>query len=110
MIVRIAEIQVNPLNLDKYLECARIVGAESVVKEPGVIAIFPMEEKRKQGQIRVLEIYADEVAYQAHLQTPHFQKYKTSTLSMVEKLELVDMNPLDAKAMPSIFRKLKKTK
>ncbi|WP_337427997.1 hypothetical protein [Parasutterella sp.] len=40
------------------------------------------------------------------MQTPHFLTYKTSTLSMVEKLDLVDMNPLDEAAMPLIFKKL----
>ena len=94
MIVRIAEIQVDPANLDEYLERARTIGADSVANEPGVIAIFPMQDKRNPGQIRILEIYADEAAY------------KTSTLSMVEKLDLVDMNPLDEAAMPLIFKKL----
>lgn len=110
MIVRIAEIQVDPSNLDEYLERARTIGAESVVKEPGVIAIFPMQEKRNPGQIRILEIYVDEAAYQAHLQTPHFLTYKMSTLSMVEKLDLIDMNPLDEAAMPLIFKKLGESK
>jgi len=53
-----------------------------------------------------VEIYKNEEAYKAHLQTPHFLKYKTSTLSMVKKLDLVDMTPLDEQAMPLIFKKL----
>ncbi len=35
MIVRIAEIQVDPANLEEYLERARTIGAESVSEEPG---------------------------------------------------------------------------
>ncbi len=65
---------------------------------------------RNPGKIRILEIYEDEAAYQAHLQTPHFLTYKISTLSMVEKLDLVDMNPLDEAAMPLIFKKLAERK
>ena len=42
----------------------------------------------------ILEIYADRAAYESHLQTPHFRKYKQGTLSMVRELELVDVNPL----------------
>lgn len=30
----------------------------------------------------------------SHLKTPHFQKYKKGTLSMVKELELIDMKPL----------------
>lgn len=102
--------QVDPANLEEYLERARTIGAESVSEEPGVIAIFPMQDKRNPGKIRILEIYEDEAAYQAHLQTPHFLTYKISTLSMVEKLDLVDMNPLDEAAMPLIFKKLAERK
>lgn len=54
MIVRIAEIQVDPANLDEYLERARTIGADSVANEPGVIAIFPMQDKRNPGQIRIV--------------------------------------------------------
>jgi len=35
-------------------------------------------------QIRILEIYAGREAYQSHLRTPHFEKYKTTTLKMVK--------------------------
>ena len=54
MIVRITEIQVDPANLDEYLERARTIGADSVANESGVIAIFPMQDKRNPGQIRNL--------------------------------------------------------
>ena len=49
MIVRIAEIQVDRSQLEEYLKQARTVGAESVSKEPGVIAIFPMGREAKPG-------------------------------------------------------------
>lgn len=42
----------------------------------------------------ILEIYADRTAYESHLKTPHFQKYKQGTLEMVKELELVDTTPL----------------
>ena len=38
-------------------------------------------------------------AYQAHLQTPHFLHYKTSTLKMVKSLKLVEMSALDSESM-----------
>ena len=44
--------------------------------------------------ITILEIYADTTAYKAHLQTPHFIKYKTGTKDMVKSLELVATVPL----------------
>lgn len=74
--------------------------------EPGVISIFPMFEKAHPEQVRIVEIYADRAAYEAHLKTPHFLKYKTTTLAMVQKLELVEMDAIDPETMPLIFSKL----
>ena len=45
-------------------------------------------------QLTILEIYADRAAYERHIKTPHFQKYKQGTLAMVRKLELLDQIPL----------------
>lgn len=42
----------------------------------------------------ILEIYADRAAYESHITTPHFRKYKEGTLDMVLSLELVDVVPL----------------
>ena len=46
--------------------------------------------KSDPAQIRIFEIYADAAAYEAHLQTPHFKKYKTGTQGMVKSLVLVE--------------------
>ena len=105
MIVRIAEIEVYPQYLKDYLAAARNVGAESVRKEPGVICIFPNQVKADETKIRIVEIYRNKEAYQHHLSTPHFQAYKQGTLHMVKSLNLLDIQPLDAAAMPMIFRK-----
>ena len=103
--VRIAEIEVHPEHLDAYLVAAKMVGAESVAKEPGVVCIFPMQKKEQPTQIRIVEIYRDETAYKAHLETPHFKKYKTETLHMVKSLHLAPMQPLDPANMGMIFKK-----
>jgi quinol monooxygenase YgiN len=52
-------------------------------------------------------MYADRQAYEAHLKTPHFLKYKTTTAHMVKSLKLVDMQAIDAQSMAGMFRKLK---
>jgi 4-carboxymuconolactone decarboxylase len=65
-----------------------------------------MYQQDSPTQIRIIEIYANKAAYQSHLQTPHFQHYKTTTLKMVKSLNLVDMNDLDKETMLDIFKKV----
>jgi len=105
LLVRIAEIEVHPEWIEKYLEAARTVGAESVAKEPGVVCIFPMQQKENPCVIRIVEIYRDEAAYKAHLATPHFRAYKDGTPHMIKSLSLVPMQPLDAEGTKLIFKK-----
>lgn len=106
MLVRISEIEVYAEYVDEYLQFALTVGETSVREEPGVIAIYPMIQQRDSCQIRILEIYADQEAYEHHIGTEHFQIYKQGTLHMVKHLDLVDMYPMNPSAMPEIFRKL----
>ena len=75
MIIRLAEIEVYPQYLTEYLSLANEVDRLSVEREPGVVCLFPMQSAEDSCQIRILEIYASEEAYQNHLKTDHFQKY-----------------------------------
>ena len=106
MIVRLAEIEVYPEHLQEYLKFANEVDRQSVEREPGVICLFPMQSAEDSTQIRILEIYASEDAYQSHIKTEHFQKYKQGTMHMVKSLKLPTMQPLDPETMKLIFNKM----
>ncbi|OXB03684.1 putative quinol monooxygenase [Flavobacterium pectinovorum] len=106
MMVRIAEIEIYPEHLSQYKVILKEESAASVKLEPGVLAIFPMYQKSDSTQIRIIEIYNDKDAYQSHLKTPHFQKYKTTTTKMVKTLKLVEMNTIDPESMKFLFRKI----
>lgn len=105
MIVRISEIEVYPEYLAEYLEYAHNVGATSVKEEPGVICIYPMQQLSDDCQIRILEIYASQEAYQHHIKTEHFLTYKQGTLHMVKSLDLVDMRQMAPETLSLIFKK-----
>ncbi len=93
-IVRISRIEVDPAHLPEYLALVTECGRESMAKEPGVYMMYSMQEKVHPERITILEIYADRTAYEHHIQTTHFQKYKKQTLKMVKQLDLLDQNPL----------------
>ena len=45
--------------------------------------------------VTILETYASREAYEKHISSEHFQKYKQGTLHMVKTLVLSDQPPLD---------------
>lgn len=107
MIVRIYEIEVHEAYVQEYLEIGRRTGEASVQREPGVIALFAMQRMENPTQFTVLEIYASREAYESHLKTPHFQRYKTTTLHMVKSLKLLEMKAIDVETMRRIFEKMR---
>ena len=107
MIVRISEIDVHPQYLEEYKAILKYEAEASVRLEEGVIAIFPMFQRDKPERVRILEMYANDAAYRAHLKTEHFLKYKSTTLHMVRALELVDMDMLDPETAATLFTKFK---
>ena len=106
LMIRISEIEIDFTSLEEYKAILKEEAKASVMLEPGVISIYPMFQKDNPTQVRILEIYANREAYKSHLETPHFLKYKTTTLKMVKSLRLVDMEAIDTDIMHEIFNKL----
>ena len=93
-IVRLSIVTVDPNRLGEYMKFAAECGKTSMREEPGVLMMYSMQDKLRPNRISILEIYADRAAYERHIRTAHFQKYKQGTLSMVQKLELLDQSAL----------------
>ena len=94
-IVRLSKIEVYPQYLDEYIEYVTEVGEISLRTEPGVLTMYAVGEKENPCQITILETYASKEAYDKHIASAHFQKYKQGTLHMVKSLVLSDQTPLN---------------
>ena len=94
-IVRLSKIEVYPQFLNEYIKYVTEVGEISLRTEPGVLTMYAVGEKENPCQITILETYASREAYDKHIASAHFQKYKQGTLHMVKSLELSDQTPLN---------------
>ena len=100
--VRIAELEIDPAQAEAFAAAAREVGQASVRSEDGCLALYAVAEKDNPGRVRVFEIYRDPPAYQAHLQTPHFKKFRATTDAMVKSRKLIDAIPLSLATKPGV--------
>lgn len=92
--VRIAKIVVDSSQIEQYKLILR-EGIETAVKlEKGVLRMYAVYERGMPNYVTVFETYASKEAYETHIKTVHFQKYKTETLKMVKSLELIDVVPI----------------
>lgn len=77
--VRVAEIEIDPVQLEAYKTAVKEQVEAALRLEPGVLALYSVADKENPAHFTVFEIYADEGAYKTHLETAHFKNYKTAT-------------------------------
>ena len=94
-IVRLSKIEVHSQYLDEYMKFAVEVGEISLRTEPGVLTMYAVADKDNPCLVTILETYASKEAYEKHIASEHFQKYKQGTLHMVKSLVLSDQTPLN---------------
>jgi quinol monooxygenase YgiN len=99
-IVRMAELEIDPDTIETYRALLIEEIEASVALEDGVLSLNAVSIKDHPNIIRILEVYADRDAYEAHLQTPHFLKYKKETSGMVTSLTLIDVDPIAMRSKP----------
>ena len=92
--IQIAEIEVDPAQLDGYKAAATEQIEAAVRLEPGVLVLYSVLNKDNPAHVTVFEIYRDREAYLAHLQAPHFLKYKATVEKMVKSLKLSLVDPI----------------
>jgi quinol monooxygenase YgiN len=92
--VQVAEIEIDPMQLDAYRAAVQEQIDAAIRKEPGVLVLYAVSEKDNPTHVRVFEIYRDRNAYEAHLGSDHFKKYKATTEKMVKSLKLVQTVPI----------------
>jgi quinol monooxygenase YgiN len=92
--IQIAQIEVDPAQLDSYKVAVQEQIEAAIRLEPGVLVLYSVSTKDNPAHVTVFEIYRDRDAYLAHLQAPHFLKYKATVEKMVKSLKLVQTVPI----------------
>jgi quinol monooxygenase YgiN len=73
--VIIAEFEVKPDRLERFLALATADASQSVAKEPGCHQ-FDVTVDQAANRVLLYEVYDDEAAFDAHLQTPHLRTFR----------------------------------
>jgi (4S)-4-hydroxy-5-phosphonooxypentane-2,3-dione isomerase len=90
------DLVIIPSELPKFMEAIKENAANSV-KEPGVHEFNVNVLADNPNHVFLYEVYDNEDALKAHLQTPHFLKFRAATQGMVvdrnvRRLSVIAMN------------------
>lgn len=92
--VQLAEIEIDPAQIEAYTAAVKEHIETAVRVEPGVLVLYAVAHRDDPTRFTVFEIYKNTEAYKAHLNAPHFKKYKAATEPMVKSLKLVPVTPV----------------
>ena len=99
-IVNIAELDIDPAQLDAF-KAAVIEGMNASVRlEPGVYAIYAVAHKDDPTKLMFFEIYASKQAQEAHRNSPHFLKFHEVTKDMVRSRRFIETDTVHLAAKP----------
>jgi len=86
MFVLQVEIRIKPENVDVWMKKA-LENAREARKEPGCRHFDVLVDPKDRTRVMLYEIYADEAAFEAHQQTPHFKKYLAEAVPLLASRE-----------------------
>lgn len=93
-IIRIYELTV----LSEYLAEFHELGAnnirQSVENEDGVLAMYVLADDKNANKIYVFEAYANQSAYEAHINSAHFKEWQSKTKHMMSDKKMIETLPI----------------
>lgn len=98
--VNIAELDIDPAQIEAF-KVALFEGMDTSVRvEPGVHAIYAVTQKGDPAKFIFFEIYASREAMEEHRTTPHFQKFIGATKGMVRERRIIETNAVHLTSKP----------
>lgn len=92
--IRLIKMETDTTAIIDFDHLANSVMLPGIKNEPGVLVMYAVREKNHPSKISVLEVYENLDAYNKHIQTKHFIKYKEESKKIVNSLKLVDVDPI----------------
>jgi autoinducer 2-degrading protein len=83
MFALVVSLKVKPDLRDKFLAAAEDDSVASVRDEPGCLRFDVLQDNSDPNHFFFYEVYADEAAFQAHGQAPHFARWRAAAAEVL---------------------------
>jgi quinol monooxygenase YgiN len=92
--IRLVKIELDSNAVNNFNKLGKKIMQPGIKKEPGILVMYAIGEKDNPTHVSILEVYKNLDAYNQHIATPHYLKYKERTKTMIKSLKLIDVNPI----------------
>ncbi|MGI9436119.1 MAG: putative quinol monooxygenase [Geminicoccaceae bacterium] len=90
--VIVAEFEVKPEKIDRFMELAIEDASQSIAKEPDCLQFDVTILEDNPNHVLLYEVYADEAAFDAHLETPHCKVFREQIDDLVDDRNVRRLN------------------
>ena len=88
-------INIKPEHVDEFIEASAGDAEGSTRDEPGCFRFDMLQDPGVPSRFYLYEVYRDEAAFEAHLEAPHFLKWREEVQSYFDgDLHRIDMKTL----------------
>lgn len=86
--------QLKPGSLEAFMEAMRINAAASVRDEPGCLVFDVLRDRSDPDRVWLYEVYTDEAAFVAHMQTSHFLASRPLVEPLILRQDCIEADAL----------------
>ena len=88
-------INIRPEHIDAFVEASVGDAQGSTRDEPGCLRFDMHQDAENPARFYLYEVYRDETAFEAHLETPHFIEWRDTVTPFFDgEIEKIDMQTL----------------
>ena len=90
-VMRLVKVEVKAGKEEEYAHSVKKEMTTSIASEPGMEIMMSGTNKDNPNEWYFVEVYANDKAYDYHVQTPHYKEYIEETDSIVERRDVKDL-------------------
>ena len=87
-VMRLVKVEVKKGNEEAFAHSVKKEITTSIASEPGMEIMMSGTNKENPNEWYFVEVYANDQAYDNHVQTPHYEEYIVETDGMVERRDV----------------------
>jgi quinol monooxygenase YgiN len=92
--IRLIKIELDSNAIEDFNKLGNTVMLPGIKNEPGMLVMYAVAEKNNPTNVSILEVYKNLAAYNIHIETPHYLKYKEGAKDLVKSLRFIDVDPI----------------
>lgn len=92
--IRLIKIELESTTIEDFNKLGNTVMLPGIKNEPGILVMYAVAEKNNPTSVSILEVYENLAAYNKHIETPHYLKYKEGAKGLVKSLRFIDVDPI----------------